>query len=255
MLELERLSPQAARELLERTRRSFRRLRDRVLDEAAGNPLALVELAREPPRDDSSRPPITLTGGSSARSPRGSTSCRGPRAACCSPPRSTAAPRWTSCHGRRDRQDVDRASALAARRLPRAVRFRHPLIRSAVHRRRRPAVLAMLRSAGRGRRRSRAQLWHRAMAAVGLRRGARRRSSKSTPGGAAARRCDGRGRRAGAGRGAHGRARQEGRAAGARRGAGLRARARRRRPPAARSRPSRSSSARSRRHAWPGCSR
>jgi DNA-binding CsgD family transcriptional regulator/tetratricopeptide (TPR) repeat protein len=171
-LDLERLSPSAAARLLDRTAPELHPvLRARVLAESSGNPLALVELARSMGRsgEQLSPPSTTLT----ARLERAFASRLRDLT-----PDSRAALLALALDSRASLNEIARASGAGLESLQRAadanlveladdaVRFRHPLIRSAV---RQGAsvqqVLEMYRALAEVVADPERQLWHRAMAA------------------------------------------------------------------------------------------
>jgi DNA-binding CsgD family transcriptional regulator len=182
-LELERLSPSAAGALLDRTAPDLHPvLRARVLAEAAGNPLALVELVRAHPAVDGSdvqlsHAPLPLT-------------VRLERAFAAQldglPDKTRVVLLAAALDGRASLEELVRsASTVAGGALgiadldpavavelvsvvDRQVRFRHPLVRSAVRQAAPPAQIletygALAEAVGDPERRT----WHRAMAAVG----------------------------------------------------------------------------------------
>jgi tetratricopeptide (TPR) repeat protein len=171
-LDLERLSPSAAARLLDRTAPELHPvLRARVLAESSGNPLALVELARSMGRsgEQLSPPSTTLT----ARLERAFASRLRDLTL-----DSRAALLAMALDSRASLNEIARASGAGLESLQRAadanlveiaddaVRFRHPLIRSAV---RQAAsvqqVLEMYRALAEVVADPERQLWHRAMAA------------------------------------------------------------------------------------------
>ena len=182
-LELERLSPSAAAALLDRTARDLHPvLRARVLAEAAGNPLALVELVRaQGTGGDSdgqlSDTPLPLT-------------TRLERAFAARmdglPDNTRAVLLAAALDGRASLEELGRSASMLAGRpvgvsdLNAAVgadlvsveagqvRFRHPLVRSAVRQSAPPAqVLEMYSALAEAVADPERRTWHRAMAAVG----------------------------------------------------------------------------------------
>src|SRR5438552_7027238 len=173
-LDLERLSASAAARLLDRKAPELHPvLRARVLAESSGNPLALVELARSMGRsgEQLSPPPTNLT----ARLDRAFASRLGDLAPDTRPPLLAAA-----LDSRASLDEIARSSRASIDSLQPAVdadlieiaedgvRFRHPLIRSAV----RQAASAqqvreMYRALAEVVTDPERQLWHRAMAAQG----------------------------------------------------------------------------------------
>jgi DNA-binding CsgD family transcriptional regulator len=183
VLELQRLSAAAAAELLDRDAPDLHPVvRARVLSEAAGNPLALVELARSLPitpdwHERLSPAPTTLT----ARLERAFATrlhdvpdatqlcllaaALDPRASL-----GEVVQAASMLHGSRiELAALDAAvEADLVELVETDVRFRHPLIRSAVRQAARPAQLrAMYGALAEGVADPERRLWHRAMAAVG----------------------------------------------------------------------------------------
>lgn len=173
-LDLERLSALAAARLLDRRAPELHPvLRARVLAESAGNPLALVELARSMGQsgEQLSPWPTTLT----ARLERAFASRLRDLA-----PDTRAALLAAALDSRASLEEVARSSAARVESLQRAVdadliqigddgvRFRHPLIRSAVRQAASAQqVLEMYRALAEVVADPERQLWHRAMAAKG----------------------------------------------------------------------------------------
>lgn len=176
-VELDRLSPAAAAELIDRSAPDLHPiLRARVLVEAAGNPLALVELARALPQsvqgqERLSPAPTTLT----ARLEQAFGSQLDHL-----PPQTRAVLLTAALDSRASLHEVIESSGVAIRALDPAVnaglievfgleiRFRHPLIRSAVRQAATPGeVLAAYAALARAVSDPERQLWHRAMAADG----------------------------------------------------------------------------------------
>jgi DNA-binding CsgD family transcriptional regulator len=171
-LDLERLSASAAARLLDRTAPELHPvLRARVLAESSGNPLALVELARSMGRsgEQLSPPSTTLT----ARLERAFAS----RLRDLTPDSRTAL-LAAALDSRASLNEIARSSGAGVESLQRAVdanlveiaddavRFRHPLIRSAVRQAASaPQVLEMYRALADVVADPERQLWHRAMAA------------------------------------------------------------------------------------------
>jgi DNA-binding CsgD family transcriptional regulator len=181
-LELERLSPPAAAALLDQTAPDLHPiLRARVLAEAAGNPLALVELGRVQPEpgafDELGDTPLTIT----ARLERAFAARLGGL------PDDTRSVLLTAAlDGRASLEEIVRSASVAAGRplavsdLDAAVaaelvsvgdqhvRFRHPLVRSAVRQASPPAqVLESYAALAEVVADSERRIWHRAMATVG----------------------------------------------------------------------------------------
>jgi DNA-binding CsgD family transcriptional regulator len=173
-LDLERLSASAAARLLDRTAPELHPvLRARVLAESSGNPLALVELARSMGRsgEQLSPPSTTLT----ARLERAFAGRLRDLTA-----DSRAALLAAALDSRVSLDEIARSSGAGLESLQRAVganlveiaddavRFRHPLIRSAVSQAASPQqVLEMYRALAEAVADPERQLWHRAMAAEG----------------------------------------------------------------------------------------
>jgi DNA-binding CsgD family transcriptional regulator/tetratricopeptide (TPR) repeat protein len=173
-LDLERLSPSAAARLLDQTAPELHPvMRARVLAESSGNPLALVELARSIGRSGEhlSPPSTTLT----ARLERAFASRLRDLA-----PDSRAALLAAALDSRASPNEIARSSGSGVDSLQRAVdaglveiaedgvRFRHPLIRSAVRQAASAQqVLEMYRALADVVADPERQLWHRAMAAHG----------------------------------------------------------------------------------------
>src|SRR5229473_962070 len=173
-LDLERLSASAAARLLDRNAPELHPvLRARVLAESSGNPLALVELARSMGRsgEQLSPPPTTLT----ARLDRAFASRLGDLA-----PGTRPALLAAALDSRASLDEIARSSGTGVESLQPAVeadlveiaddgvRFRHPLIRSAVRQAASAQqVLEMYRALAEVVADPERQLWHRAMAARG----------------------------------------------------------------------------------------
>jgi DNA-binding CsgD family transcriptional regulator len=173
-LDLERLSASAAARLLDRNAPELHPvLRARVLAESSGNPLALVELARSMGRsgEQLSPPPTTLT----ARLDRAFASRLGDLA-----PGTRPALLAAALDSRASLDEIARSSGTGVESLQPAVeadlveiaddgvRFRHPLIRSAVRQAASSQqVLEMYRALAEVVADPERQLWHRAMAARG----------------------------------------------------------------------------------------
>jgi len=173
-LALERLSAPAAARLLDRTAPHLHPvLRARVLAESSGNPLALVELARTMGRsgEQLSPAPTTLT----ARLERAFASRLGDLAPDTRPVLLAAA-----LDGRASLEEIARSSGAGIESLQPAVdadlveiadgrvRFRHPLIRSAVRQAASSRqVVEMYRALAEAVADPERRLWHRAMAAEG----------------------------------------------------------------------------------------
>src|SRR6202521_4725435 len=173
-LDLERLSASAAARLLDRTAPELHPvLRARVLAESSGNPLALVELARSMGRsgEQLSPKPTTLT----ARLDRAFASRLGDLA-----PDTRPALLAAALDSRASLDEIARSSGATIETLQPAVdadlveiaddgvRFRHPLIRSAVRQAASAQqVLEMYRALAEAVADPERQLWHRAMAATG----------------------------------------------------------------------------------------
>src|SRR5690348_1310503 len=173
-LELERLSARAAARLLDRSAPELHPvMRARVLAESAGNPLALVELARTTVRSDEQLAPgpATLT----ARLERAFASRLGDLG-----PSTRAALLAAALDSRASLIEVARSSGTGVESLQPAVEgnlveiaddgviFRHPLIRSAVRQAASAQqVLEMYRALAEVVADPERQLWHRAMAATG----------------------------------------------------------------------------------------
>src|SRR5229473_2971410 len=171
-LDLERLSASAAARLLDRNAPELHPvLRARVLAESSGNPLALVELARSMGRsgEQLSPPPTTLT----ARLDRAFASRLGDLA-----PGTRPALLAAALDSRASLDEIARSSGTGVESLQPAVeadlveiaddgvRFRHPLIRSAVRQAASAQqVLEMYRALAEVVADPERQLWHRAMAA------------------------------------------------------------------------------------------
>ena len=182
-LELERLSPSAAAALLDRTAPDLHPvLRARVLAEAAGNPLALVELVRAQGTADGSDGQL-----SDAPLPLTTRLERAFAARLDGLPDNTRVVLLAAAlDGRASLEELVRSASTLARRplgvsdldpavaaelvsvVDGRVRFRHPLVRSAVRQAAPPAQVletyGALAEAVADRER---QTWHRAMAAVG----------------------------------------------------------------------------------------
>jgi DNA-binding CsgD family transcriptional regulator len=173
-LDLERLSASAAARLLDRNAPELHPvLRARVLAESSGNPLALVELARSMGRSGEhlSPPSTTLT----ARLERAFASRLGDLSADTRPALLAAA-----LDSRASLDEIVRSSGVGLESLQPAVeaglveiadggvRFRHPLIRSAVRQAASTQqVFEMYRALAEVVADPERQLWHRAMAATG----------------------------------------------------------------------------------------
>jgi DNA-binding CsgD family transcriptional regulator len=181
-LELERLSPSAAGALLDRTAPDLHPVfRARVLREAAGNPLALVELVRvqrDPGRfAELGETPLTIT----ARLERAFAAQLGGL-----PEDTRGVLLAAALDGRASLEElIGSASMVAGRPLvlsdldaavaadlvsivDRRVRFRHPLVRSAVHQAAAPArVLETYAALAEVVTDPERRIWHRAMAIVG----------------------------------------------------------------------------------------
>jgi DNA-binding CsgD family transcriptional regulator len=173
-LDLERLSAPAAARLLDRTAPELHPvLRARVLAESSGNPLALVELARSMGRsgEQLSPGPATLT----ARLERSFTSRLRDLG-----PETRAALLAAGLDSRASLSEIARSSGQGVESLQPAVdgdlveiaeggvRFRHPLIRSAVRQAAsEQQVLEMYRALAEVVADPERRLWHRAMAATG----------------------------------------------------------------------------------------
>jgi DNA-binding CsgD family transcriptional regulator len=173
-LDLERLSASAAARLLDRNAPELHPvLRARVLAESSGNPLALVELARSMGRsgEQLSPPSTTLT----ARLERAFASRLGDLA-----PDTRRALLAAALDSRASLDEIARSSGAGVESLQPAVqadlveiadggvRFRHPLIRSAVRQAASAQqVLEMYRALAEAVADPERQLWHRAMAATG----------------------------------------------------------------------------------------
>jgi len=171
-LDLERLSASAAARLLDRTAPELHPvLRARVLAESAGNPLALVELAHSMGRsgEELSPGPATLT----ARLERAFAGRLGDLG-----PTTRAALLAAALDSRATLDEIVRSSGAGVDSLQRAVeaglveiaddgvRFRHPLIRSAVRQAASAQqLLAMYRALAEVLADPERRLWHRAMAA------------------------------------------------------------------------------------------
>ena len=171
-LDLERLSAPAAARLLDRTAPELHPvLRARVLAESAGNPLALVELARSMGRsgEQLSPGPATLT----ARLERAFAGRLGDLG-----PTTRAALLAAALDSRASLDEIERSSGAGVESLQLAVdaglvevaddgvRFRHPLIRSAVRQAASAQqLLDMYRALADVVGDPERQLWHRAMAA------------------------------------------------------------------------------------------
>jgi len=171
-LDIERLSVSAAARLLDRTSPELHPiLRARVLAESSGNPLALVELARAMARsgEQLSPAPTTLT----ARLERAFASRLGDLS-----PSTRAALLAAALDSRASLNDIARSSGVGVDSLQTAVerglveiaddgvRFRHPLIRSAVRQAASAQqVLETYRALAKVVADPERQLWHRAFAA------------------------------------------------------------------------------------------
>ncbi|HEX4215256.1 MAG TPA: AAA family ATPase, partial [Candidatus Dormibacteraeota bacterium] len=179
VLDLDRLSPRASAELLDREAPDLHPIvRARVLAESAGNPLALVELARTLPATERLDPaPTTLT----ARLERAFASRLSDLAE-----KSRLTLLAAALDGRASLQEILRSAALLhpggltgaaldpAREaglvevLGGEVHFRHPLVRSAVRQAAPPAqVVEMYGALAQVVSDPERRLWHRAMSAVG----------------------------------------------------------------------------------------
>ena len=183
-LELERLSPSAAGALLDRTAPDLHPVfRARVLREAAGNPLALVELVRAQ-RDggharigSSATPPLTIT----ARLERAFAAQLGGL-----PEDTRGVLLAAALDGRASLEELVGSASIVAGTLlvvsdldaavaaelvsivDGKVRFRHPLVRSAVHQAAAPAqVLETYAALAEVVTDPERRIWHRAMATVG----------------------------------------------------------------------------------------
>ena len=173
-LDLERLSASAAARLLDRTAPDLHPiLRARVLADSAGNPLALVELARSAPQsgEQLSPAPATLT----ARLERAFAGRLHEL-----DPDTRAALLAAALDSRASLDEITRSSGAGVEAVQRAVdadfieiadsgvRFRHPLIRSAVRQAASaPDILETYRALAGVVADPERQLWHRAMAASG----------------------------------------------------------------------------------------
>ena len=182
-LELERLSPSAAGALLDRTAPDLHPVfRARVLREAAGNPLALVELVRAQRRAESSDrhlsdAPLTIT----ARLERAFAAQLGGL-----PEDTRGVLLAAALDGRASLEELVGSASIVAGTLlvvsdldaavaaelvsivDGEVRFRHPLVRSAVHQAAPPAqVLETYAALAEVVTDPERRIWHRAMAAVG----------------------------------------------------------------------------------------
>src|SRR5438309_2289635 len=173
-IDLERLSASAAAHLLDREAPELHPVvRARVLAEASGNPLALVELANSMGRsgEQLSAPPTTLT----ARLDRAFANRLGELA-----PPTRAALLAAALDSRASLDEIARSSRAGVESLQPAVdaelveiaddsvRFRHPLIRSAVRQAASAQqILEMYRALGEVVADPERQLWHRAMSAKG----------------------------------------------------------------------------------------
>jgi DNA-binding CsgD family transcriptional regulator len=171
-LDLARLSASAAARLLDRAAPELHPvLRARVLAESSGNPLALVELARSMGRsgEQLSPPPTTLT----VRLERAFASRLRDLA-----PGTRAALLAAALDSRASLNEIAQSSGASVESLQRAVeadlvetaddevRFRHPLIRTAVRQAASSQqILEMYRALGEVVTDPERQLWHRAMAA------------------------------------------------------------------------------------------
>jgi DNA-binding CsgD family transcriptional regulator len=181
-LELERLSPSAAIALLDRAAPDLHPVfRARVLAEAAGNPLALVELARAQGTEISdgqlSDAPLTIT----ARLERAFAAQLGDL------PEDTRGVLLAAVlDGRASLEEVVRSASIVTRRplavsdldaavaaelasiVDRQVRFRHPLVRSAIRQAAPPAqVLGTYAALAEVVADPERRIWHRAMATMG----------------------------------------------------------------------------------------
>ena len=182
-LELERLSPSAAGALLDRTAPDLHPVfRARVLAEAAGNPLALVELVRaqgtaEISDGQLSDAPLTIT----ARLERAFAAQLGDL-----PEDTRGVLLAAALDGRSPLEEVVRSASTVARRplavsdldaaiaaelvsiVDRQVRFRHPLVRSAIRQAAPPAqVLGTYAALAEVVADPERRIWHRAMATMG----------------------------------------------------------------------------------------
>jgi DNA-binding CsgD family transcriptional regulator len=181
-LELERLSPSAAAVLLDRTAPDLHPVfRARVLAEAAGNPLALVELVRPQPEpgtfDELRETPLTIT----ARLERAFAAQLGGL-----PEDSRGVLLAAALDSRASLEELARSASLVSGRplgvsdldpavaaelvsiVDGQVRFRHPLVRSAVRQAARPAqVLETYAALAEVVTDAERRIWHRAMATVG----------------------------------------------------------------------------------------
>ncbi|HYS98112.1 MAG TPA: AAA family ATPase, partial [Candidatus Dormibacteraeota bacterium] len=173
-IDLERLSVSAAAHLLDREAPELHPVvRARVLAEASGNPLALVELASSMGRSrvQLSAPPTTLT----ARLDRAFANRLGELA-----PHTRAALLVAALDSRASLDEIARSSGAGIESLQPAVdadlvaiaddgvRFRHPLIRSAVRQAASAQqILEMYRALGEVVADPERQVWHRAMSAKG----------------------------------------------------------------------------------------
>src|SRR5438445_243967 len=173
-IDLERLSASAAAHLLDREAPELHPVvRARVLAEASGNPLALVELASSMGRSgvQLSAPPTTLT----ARLDRAFANRLGELA-----PHTRAALLAAALDSRASLDEIARSSRAGVESLQPAVdadlvgiaddgvRFRHPLIRSAVRQAASAQqILEMHRALGEVVADPERRLWHRAMSAKG----------------------------------------------------------------------------------------
>ena len=181
-LELKRLSPTAAASLLDRTAPGLHPiLRARVLAEAAGNPLALVELVRAQPDqsgfDGLGETPLTIT----ARLERTFAAQLGGL-----PPDTRGVLLAAALDGRASLEELVRSASLVSGHpvavsdldaavaadlvsvVDREVRFRHPLVRSAVRQAAPPAqVLQTYTALAEVVADPERRIWHRAMATVG----------------------------------------------------------------------------------------
>jgi DNA-binding CsgD family transcriptional regulator len=181
-LELKRLSPSAAAALLDRRAPDLHPVfRARVLAEAAGNPLALVELVRAQPEpgafDELSETPLTIT----ARLERAFAAQLGGL-----PEDTRGVLLAAALDSRASLEELVRSASLVAERplgvsdldaavgaelvsiVDRQVRFRHPLVRSAVRQAAPPAqVLETYAALADVVADPERRIWHRAMAAVG----------------------------------------------------------------------------------------
>ena len=181
-LELERLSPSAAGALLDRTAPDLHPVfRARVLREAAGNPLALVELVRVRPDPGTfaelSETPLTIT----ARLERAFAAQLGGL-----PENTRGVLLAAALDGRASLEELVGSASIVAGTLLAVshldaavaaelvsvvdgkVRFRHPLVRSAVHQAAAPAqVLDTYAALAEVVTNPERRIWHRAMATVG----------------------------------------------------------------------------------------